>query len=135
LNRRLLLKLIGVLISGYAAAQTGSPAGRHPLRGPGSALDVAVSDIAAAARLGRRYLATLPAGGDHDQLVADIERVLAAAADARAQSDDAAILAAARRAVSDDYLQGRVTDVGGWWLSITEAKLFALAALDSPSLD
>jgi hypothetical protein len=100
-----------------------------------SVIDAAVSDIEAAARLGRHYLASLPMVPDHQQLVAEIDGLLAAAADEQAPADDAAILAAARRAVSEDYLQGRVTDVGGWVLSITEAKLFALAALHSPSRD
>ena len=50
-------------------------------------------------------------------------------ADAIDSTPEAVLIARARRVVIDDYLAGRVVDIDGWVLSITEARLYALAAL------
>lgn len=38
-------------------------------------------------------------------------------------------LAAAEKMIQDEYRDARVVDVDGWILSISEARLYALAAL------
>ena len=123
------LALLGALVGGFATAATSMPAGRA------ARLDAALSDIDAAARLGRRYLATLSKSPDPGRLVDEIESGLAAAPGGPPPWDVEEVTARARWAVDQDYLQGRVTDVGGWVLSLTEAKLFALAALSLPHPD
>jgi hypothetical protein len=41
------------------------------------------------------------------------------------------LVARARRAVTDEYVSGRVVDVDGWVLSLTEARLYALTVFDN----
>ena len=94
-------------------------------------LNTLVPDIAAAARLGRAYLAAHPAELDPQRLVGGLLRDLRlpAVEDALDSTPGAALVAKARRVVADDYLVGRVVIVDGWLLSITEARLYALARM------
>ena len=97
----------------------------------GSLLNILISDFAAAGRLGRAYLTAHPAELDLQRLVEDVlgSLRLQAAAGAIDSSPEAVMIARARRVVIDDYLAGRVVNIDGWVLSITEARLYALAAL------
>ena len=86
---------------------------------------------AAAVRLGKAYLRVYPADGDKRVLLAEIDKVITANLETGTlESADASQLGAAlERAVRADYAADRVVAVEGWVLSVTEARLYAAAAL------
>ena len=94
-------------------------------------LNILVPDMAAAGRLGRSYLTAHPTELDLQRLVDDVPGPLrlASGTDSIDSIPKAVLIARARRVVIDDYRTGRVVDIDGWVLSITEARLYALAAL------
>lgn len=75
-------------------------------------------DRAAAARIGRSYLAAAPEEASVDRLMALLDLP---------DGGDAARLFEARRRM--DFREGRTVPVEGWRLAVTEARLCALAAL------
>jgi hypothetical protein len=82
---------------------------------------------ASAERIGRRYLATLPAGTDDSRLFAmspALDHVLRAV---RHQPEVAADLL--RQGINDDFRRADTVIVDGWVLAATEARFCALVAL------
>lgn len=89
-----------------------------------------IGDPEACARLGRAYLAAHPGYYRGDTLVADIQQALAKHnASAAFTQDPQTTVAALQLLVREEYIRGEVEAVNGWILSITEARLYALAAL------
>lgn len=84
----------------------------------------------AVARLGNAYLAAHAAQRDAGVLIDAIDRALASTAAAPAVPADSAVLLQQR--VRHEYTRGEVVRVSGWVLSVTEARLYALVALESP---
>jgi hypothetical protein len=82
---------------------------------------------ASAERIGRRYLAMLPAPMDRSRLLA-MSPVLGSALQAiRHRPEVAAGLL--RRAINDDFRRADTIIVDGWVLAATEARLCAVVAL------
>lgn len=82
-------------------------------------------------RLGRAYLETHTAEKDTEQLLASVDRALASLQGANSQptQDISQTIAALQRIVRDEYIRDQVTALQGWVVSLTEARLYALAAL------
>ena len=114
----------------------------------------AVADPAAAVGLGRAYLAAYPAEADAEQLRGLLRRTLFADLPMSAEDGDAfwqskrttrtagtttpksaedgyAFCQGLVRALREDYIGGEVIDLDGWQISRGEARLYALAALNS----
>ena len=80
--------------------------------------------------LGNAYLAAHAAETKAGVLIDAIDRALAAThAAPGTPADDAALL---QQRVRYEYTRGEVARVSGWVLSVTEARLYALVALESP---
>lgn len=120
-RRFLLAVLAGALAAeGCRAAEDGA-AGSLPL--PPWLASLAL-DPAAAARLGRAYLATRAEENDPQLLLDALERAVASRGGA-VNADFAAL----DRAVRADYAEGHFVQVEGWILSTTEARLYGFIAL------
>jgi hypothetical protein len=134
MNRRSFLVVLAALTAVPRLATSRGAIG--PVRDPyGQPLDVVVPDVEAAARLGRHYLASREPPPTAERLLAEITQAMGPTWRDPAGPDEASAIARVRRVVTDDYLQGRVADVDGWVLSLTEARFFALAALEFPVVD
>jgi hypothetical protein len=133
MNRRSFLAVLAMVTAFPAMSRKLAASAPHE-NGGVIGLDVVIADADAAARLGRHYLAALTPPPTAEQLVTEITQSMGPVSGGPEAVDDAVIIERARRAVTDDYLQGRVTDVDGWVLSLTEARLFALAALGFPAV-
>jgi|GEM_PF-1353630 len=131
LTRRGLLSLglalagSGLLPALKALAQVGNPATDPML--------AAVADPAAAASLGRAYLGAYPAEADAEQLHGLLRRTLFADLPTTVEGGDTVCQRLAQ-IIGDDYINGEVIDLDGWQISRGEARLYALAALSSPSI-
>jgi hypothetical protein len=82
---------------------------------------------ASAARIGRRYLATLPAGTDNSRLLAmspTLDKALRAA-----WHEPEVARRQLRQGISDDFSRGDTVVVDGWVLAATEARFCAVIAL------
>ena len=86
-----------------------------------------VGDRDATARIGGAYLRDHPQERDTAYLAARLRDALGNATDVH--GDASVPLAAAEKMIQDEYRDARVVDVDGWILSISEARLYALAAL------
>ena len=84
---------------------------------------------ASAAAVGRAYLADHPDEADRDRLAAQLGAGLRCQDCDPARSDTARLRAGLARQLRADFGQSRVVRVDGWVLSLTEARLCALAAL------
>ncbi len=89
-----------------------------------------IGDPEAAARLGRVWLAMHPEYDRGDTLVTDIQKALTKYDTSTAFSKNPQRTAAALQLlVREEYIHDEVQTVDGWILSITEARLYGLAAL------
>ena len=82
---------------------------------------------ASAERIGRRYLATLPAGTDRSQLFAMSPALNHALRAVRHRPEVAADLL--RQGINDDFRRADTVIVVGWVLAATEARFCAVVAL------
>lgn len=100
-------------------------------RGPGAAdrLASVLGRPASAAAVGRAYLAGHPGEADRDWLAAQLSADLRLRDCDPARSEAARLRAGLSRQLRADFAQSRVVRVDGWVLSVTEARLCALAAL------
>ena len=129
LNRRAFLTLTaaaGLAAAGAVAFIVGRSSPRPQLASVDDAtrLLALLGDPAAAAPTGAAYLEAHPAEADRDRLVAILSREL--------RDDGAATAslgAAVDRRIRRDFQQGRTVEIEGWLLSLTEARLCALARL------
>ena len=80
-----------------------------------------------AERIGRRYLAMLPADTDRSQLLATSPTLDSALHAVRHRPQIAAELL--RRGINDDFRRADTVIVDGWVLAATEARLCAVIAL------
>lgn len=89
------------------------------------------ADRDAIARLGKAYLRAYPAEGDRNTLLAAIDKAVLAHLDGGepASADHAQPGAVLQRTVRAEYAADSVVVVGGWVLSVTEARLYAAIAL------
>lgn len=134
--RRNVLVSLAAMLAGVMLPSLGLAAGQVSGSQIGGLLNILVPDLAAAGRLGRSYLSAHPAELDSQRLADGVlgPLRLPAAADAIDSTPETVLIARARRVVVDDYVAGRVVDIDGWVLSITEARLYALAALADGNL-
>ena len=84
---------------------------------------------ASAAVVGRAYLAGHPAEADRSWLAERLGADLRCQDCDPARSDAARLRTGVARQLRADFAQSRVVRVDGWVLSVTEARLCALAAL------
>jgi hypothetical protein len=131
LTRRSFLLTLGV---GAAAAAVFAATQQWPARAQSSPkrwsdwlLDA--HNRQAVTRLGNAYLAAHAAQRNTGVLIDAIDRGLAATAAAPASLAESAALLQER--VRYEYTRGEVVRVGGWVLSVTEARLYALVALEN----
>ncbi|HSA80812.1 MAG TPA: hypothetical protein VLE23_08300 [Geminicoccaceae bacterium] len=82
-----------------------------------------------AAAVGRAYLTRHPDEADRDRLAAQLAAGLRSRGCDPARSDTARLRASLARQLRADFGHSRVVRVDGWVLSLTEARLCALAAL------
>ncbi|MGB5334331.1 MAG: hypothetical protein WBN07_01830 [Woeseiaceae bacterium] len=129
--RRDVLVAFAAMLAGVMLPSPGPVAGEVPGSQAVGLLNVLVPDIAAGGRLGRAYLTAHPDELDLQRLVNGVlgPMRLSGGADAIDSIPEAVLIARVRRVVIDDYLAGRIVNIDGWVLSITEARLYALAAL------
>jgi hypothetical protein len=129
-RRFLLAGLCGLLLLELPACRSWRGLATDGLSIPPEDLLPALADLPAAARLGRGYLATRPDEAARDRLVERLSAVVDTQPNAdtpRPCADE--VFHALEQAVRTDYAVERVVQVQGWILSVTEARLFALAAL------
>lgn len=94
------------------------------------ALQNLIADSDAAASLGRAYLDAHQKYQTVDTLLNDIHRALLQHdADAAKQIDSDRVATALMEQVASEYAHGHVESVAGWLLSITEARIYGLAAM------
>jgi hypothetical protein len=121
-TRRRLLMATGAIAGISAIGPMPATAGDGPMpaaaSGQAGGLLRLLPDRAAAARIGRSYLAAAPEEASVDRLVALLDLP---------DGGDAAKLFEAKRRM--DFREGRTVPVEGWRLAVTEARLCALAAL------
>lgn len=122
LTRRelLALTLAAGLLHGLPRTASADAAVDEPLLG-------VVPNRAAAATLGRAYLAAHPDEAEPRRLRTLLEATLRADV-----SDAAALRTRIEHQLRADYIRGDLAEVDGWLLSLTEARLYALAALAEP---
>lgn len=119
-RRRFLLMALASLTAGCSSTDNAGP----------TWLPQVIGDPEAAARLGRAYLAVHPEYYNSNMLVTDILQALARYdANAAATKNLQQTVAALQQLVRHEYAQGEIETVTGWVLSITEARLYALAAI------
>jgi hypothetical protein len=124
-RRAFLLSVMAGALAAAGCGDQGAGASRESAAAlPPAWLEGAVGNTAAAARLGQLYLEAHPAEQELNTLIAGIDAALAPALETGA-TDTAAVLAALRRAVKDDYIHSRVASLQGWLLSRTEARVYA----------
>ena len=121
-RRRFGLGMVAMLFGGLASAV---PWLGHPAMStdPGAL----VHHRASAERIGRRYLAMLPADTDRPRL-----RMLSRALDRALQANRYEPELAARllrQGIDEDFRRGDTVVVDGWVLAVTEARLCAVIAL------
>jgi hypothetical protein len=122
-RRDLILSLLGLAAGGVLGVRDLRGETRCP-----AALVAVLRDRASAIALGREYLAGRPEEADLARLARALETALALPAGDPSPAELRERLAARVRA---DFEQEEIVVVGGWWLSRTEARVAALAALDS----
>jgi hypothetical protein len=87
-----------------------------------------LGEIASASDLGIEYLTRYPSEADINALLARLQTLVDPLAALR---DDPRALASLSAGVRQDFVDGNVVRVGGWLLSRTELRVYALAALES----
>ena len=103
-----------------------------PIEGGAGVADRLVAVLrrpASAGAVGRAYLADRPGEADRDWLAARLGADLRGRDCDPSCSDRARLRAGLARQLRADFAQSRVVRVDGWVLSVTEARLCALAAL------
>ncbi len=86
---------------------------------------------AAIRRLGDAYLAAHPGESDIHRLRAAIDEAVNAAPSAGTDDASAAEITALQQRVRSEYRTGEVVAVQSWVVSVTEARLYVLVALES----
>lgn len=79
--------------------------------------------------IGRVYLRQVPAEGDVPTLARLIAASLSTGPAALARMSDAALRHGIAQRIRQDFADGRIVDVDGWLLSVTEARLYAVTTL------
>jgi hypothetical protein len=136
MTRRDFFVSLAATVAGLMLPSLGLTAGQVSGSQVDGLLNILVPDLTAAGRLGRFYLTAYPAELDFDRLADGALGPfrLHAAADAIDSTPESVLISRAKRIVADDYIAGRVVDIDGWVLSITEARFYALAALADGNL-
>ena len=121
-RRRFARGMMTALIGGLAIAVP-----RLARVAPDSDLGALVGCRESAERVGRRYLAMLPAGTDRSQLLRASPTLDRAARATRRKPEVAARFL--RQGIDDDFRRADTVVVDGWVLARTEARLCAIIAL------
>ena len=129
LNRRgFLTGLLAIITSAVTARATtrksGGETGRDALR-----LVCLFRHPGGAAGLGRHYLAAAAGEADTARLVTLVSRQLKELSEPVYRAPEAELRSALDEKVRTDFARGEVVMVDGWLLSVTEARLCALATL------
>lgn len=120
-----------LLVTTAATAALGLPAWSLPASvvPPAEALLAVFRDRAAARRMGRAVITALPRFGEQPRVTAALLKDLAFAEGGGISPDAEDIRTRISRSVRTDFAAERTIMVDGWLLSVTEAQLYALAAL------
>jgi hypothetical protein len=121
-RRRFARGMMTALIGGLAIALPGLAR-----VAPGPDLGALVGRRESAERVGRRYLAMLPAGTGRSQLLKASPALDRASRTAHRKPEVAARLL--RQGIDDDFRRADTVVVDGWVLARTEARLCAIIAL------
>jgi len=117
-RRHFLLMALASLTTGCSSTDNAGP----------TWLPHVIGNPEAAARLGRAYLGMHPEYYNSNMLVTDIQQALARYdASAVVMKNLQQTVAAFQQLVRHEYAQGEIETVSGWVLSVTEARLYALA--------
>ena len=132
-RRRVLLGALSVLISGCLYRGPDSPGkSRANLAWSEEALPKLIGDHEAAARIGREYLAMFAEQPSADSLLIAIEAALREQDAGASLVDSGRVAHVIKKKVAMEYMRGEVVSVAGWILSVTEARLYGLAAIGMP---
>jgi hypothetical protein len=131
MKRRQLLTAFGLWGVSWAAFSTPALAWLQSAARPNRAerLLTALGRPESAAVVGRRYLAAHPQEADRSWLATQLDADLRCQDCDPLQADGPALRAGLSRQIRTDFARSRVVRVEGWVLSLTEARLCALAAL------
>lgn len=121
-RRRFFCGAIGALFGSLAIALPSLARAAMPAN-----LDALLRHRASAERVGRRYLAMLPAGTDRSRLLT-MSPMLGRALEAVRDRPEAAT-ALLQQSIEDDFRRADTVIVDGWVLAPTEARLCAVVAL------
>ena len=129
-RRRLLASALWLAMIVLGCPWPARAATRAAIDAAGSAaLDKLLADAASAVVVGQKYLRGHPDERDPRRVRGDLAAALGGPLEAL---DPALLRERVRRRVRQDFAEDRITLVDGWILSITEARLCALAALPGP---
>lgn len=131
MNRRQLVTAFGLWSGLWAACPAPALAWGLGAARPSRAelLLAALGRPQSAAAVGRRYLAGHPQEADRAWLAAQLDADLRCQDCDPLQADERRLRAGLSRQIRADFARRRVVRVEGWVLSVTEARLCALAAL------
>jgi len=121
-RRRFLRGMLPALLGSLAIAPPSLARAEAP-----ASLGALLRRRASAERIGRRYLATLPAGTDNSRLLAMSPALDQASRAVRHRPEVAADLL--RQGINDDFRRADIVIVDGWVLAATEARFCAVVAL------
>lgn len=107
-------------------AGTSRPGARHSLA---AKLIACVEAKKSAEIVGLEYLRAFPAEGNAEQLASLIGSGLSKPSQSLARASRKEIKSLLTRQQRDDFAADRIVNVGGWVLSCSEARLYALVAL------
>lgn len=119
--------LTAFALAGAAAGPISCARNRGPLR---EALVALFDDPERAGTVGAAYLKQAPDEASIEALLAKLFGNEIPAARAQAASDPSALYERLRSQHEQDFDAGRVANVGGWILSLTEVRVCALTSLD-----
>jgi hypothetical protein len=129
-RRQFLLAATAGLIAGCASNGRSGPAVSRRTFGPEPEwLGHLIGDRDSAARLGQAYLDAHPEYRQGDRLISAVEKKLPGQAPIPEAQGSTAFAEALQQQVLREYARDEVEVVSGWVLSITESRLYALAAL------
>jgi hypothetical protein len=125
-RRGLIAAVLGAALYPGSRARSAGAAGAAATSGQ-AALAAVCADLPRADAIGQACLRALPGGvASAEPLAALILADLPAASD---RASGRTLATAVRQRSRDDFRDGRIVSVDGWMLSLTEARVYALAML------
>ena len=123
------LPVLPAITSIYQCLWMPSPSKLQPRRLARKLVDARTGARRSAARIGRRYLRTVPEEQNINSLLALIQKELSDTRSLAQGSNIDDIHGAIAKSIENDFACGRICHVNGWILSRTEARIAGLAAM------